>query len=80
MKNKYLLLGFALLLASCGETPSESIVESSNIEESSTVDTSMAELNAEIELLNNADNPDTIRDSVTIMKDGTIYLSTFSRI
>ena len=80
MKNKYLLLGFALLLASCGETPSESIVESSNIEESSTVDTAMAELNAEIELLNNADNPYTIRDSVTIMKDGTIYLSAFSRI
>lgn len=80
MKNKYLLLGFALLLASCGETPSESVVESSNIEESSTVDTSMAELNAEIELLNNAANPYTIRDSLTILKDGTIYLSTFSRI
>ena len=85
MKSKYFLLPLLLLLASCGETPATSTPddkpsESSVVESSSVVDSSAAELAAEILLLNNASNPYTIRDSITIIKDGTIYLSTFYRI
>lgn len=81
MKNKYLLLPFALLLASCGNVTDSSSNEGSvSVEESSVVDTAKAELEAEIELINNSSSPYTIRDSITIIKDGTIYLSTFSRI
>lgn len=91
MKRKYLLLPFALLLASCGPTESTSVsdtnVPSSEILESSSSISSNSEsvvdssaVNTELAILLNSANPTTIRDSITIIKDGTIYLSVFKRI
>lgn len=90
MKNKYLLLPLMLLLTSCdpveSSTPSESIEESSSVVEStsSTKDTSSTEdtsaLQAELAILLGDASPTTVRDSITVIKGGYIYLSVYSRV
>jgi hypothetical protein len=77
MKSKYLLLPLALLLASCGPNESASISETyTPSDTSSTVN----EADVELQILLNSSNPTSIRDSVTISKDGEACLSVFERI
>lgn len=83
MKRKYLLLPLALLLASCDPVDSSSISESISETDTETVEVSTTPedlVTPELNVLLNSANPTTIRDSISIDKDGTTYLSVFSRI
>ena len=80
MKSKYLLLPLALLLASCGPNESASISETSTPSDTSDTSSSVNEAAVELDILLNSHNPTSIRDSITISKDGETYLSVFERI
>ena len=80
MKSKYLLLPLALLLASCGPNESASISETSTPSDTSDTSSSVNEAAVELDILLNSSNPTSIRDSVTISKDGETYLNVFERI
>lgn len=80
MKSKYLLLPLALLLASCGPNESASISETNTPSDTSDTSSSVNEAAVELDVLLNSSNPTSIRDSITISKDGETYLSVFERI